>query len=253
MPSGGAVTDGVSAVPDGQTRALVVSLLMEDGPLTAGDIGERLGISAAGVRRHLDALTEAGDVETSAAGFGQRGRGRPAKWFQLTADGRGKMHHTYDDLAGSAMRKLREIGGQSAVDEFARERVERIVADVAPASESGSVTGTVEQIADALSGAGFSANTRRVGTGVQICQHHCPVAHVAGEFPELCEAETAVFTELLGTHVQRLATIANGDCACTTHVPLHPPPNRRDATPASPPDAQPASGTASAHDGKAPR
>ena len=29
-----------------------------------------------------------------------------------------------------------------------------------------------------------------------------------------------MFTELLSTHVQRLATIANGDCACTTHVPL---------------------------------
>ena len=26
--------------------------------------------------------------------------------------------------------------------------------------------------------------------------------------------------EVLGTHVQRLATIVNGNCACTTHVPL---------------------------------
>jgi predicted ArsR family transcriptional regulator len=29
---------------------------------------------------------------------------------------------------------------------------------------------------------------------------------------------------VLGTHVQRLATIVNGDCACTTHVPLTPTP-----------------------------
>jgi predicted ArsR family transcriptional regulator len=55
---------------------------------------------------------------------------------------------------------------------------------------------------------------------VQICQHHCPVSHVAEEFPELCEAEREAFAELLGTHVQRLATIVNGDCACTTHVPV---------------------------------
>lgn len=55
---------------------------------------------------------------------------------------------------------------------------------------------------------------------MQICQHHCPVSHVAEEFPELCAAELEAFRELLGTHVQRLATIANGDCACTTHVPL---------------------------------
>ena len=58
---------------------------------------------------------------------------------------------------------------------------------------------------------------------MQLCQHHCPVAHVAAEFPELCEAETRAFAELLGTHVQRLATIARGDAACTTHVPLDAP------------------------------
>ena len=211
---------------DGQTRAAVVALLVEDGPLTAGEIADRLGISPAGVRRHLDALTALGDVETSSSGFGRRGRGRPAKWFQLTPTGRGKLRHAYDDLAGAAMRTLRDVGGDAAITAFARDRVERIVADISPAETDDDVPATIDEIADALTSAGFSANTRQVGNGVQICQHHCPVAHVAAEFPELCEAETEVFTELLGTHVQRLATIANGDCACTTHVPLHlqPPP-----------------------------
>ena len=64
---------------------------------------------------------------------------------------------------------------------------------------------------------------------MQICQHHCPVSHVAEEFPELCEAEREAFADILGTHVQRLATIVNGDCACTTHVPLIPEPARRTA------------------------
>jgi hypothetical protein len=45
------------------------------------------------------------------------------------------------------------------------------------------------------------------------------VAHVAAEFPQLCEAETRAFQRLLGTHVQRLATIARGDAVCTTFVP----------------------------------
>jgi len=55
--------------------------------------------------------------------------------------------------------------------------------------------------------------------GEEICQHHCPVAHVAAEFPEICEAETEIFSQVLGTHVQRLATIAHGDGVCTTFVP----------------------------------
>ena len=42
---------------------------------------------------------------------------------------------------------------------------------------------------------------------------------MAAEFPQLCEVETAVIGRLVGTHVQRLATIAHGDGICTTHIP----------------------------------
>jgi predicted ArsR family transcriptional regulator len=58
---------------------------------------------------------------------------------------------------------------------------------------------------------------------MQVCQHHCPIAHVAADFPQLCEAETEMFGRLLGTHVQRLATIAHGDGICTTHIPASKP------------------------------
>ena len=46
---------------------------------------------------------------------------------------------------------------------------------------------------------------------LQICQHHCPIAEVAAQFPELCEAEHEVIAALLGQHVQPLASIANGN------------------------------------------
>jgi predicted ArsR family transcriptional regulator len=77
----------------------------------------------------------------------------------------------------------------------------------------------VEALAEALTSEGYAASAHKVGSGGQLCQHHCPVAHVAAEFPQLCEAETKAFERLLGTHVQRLATIARGDAVCTTHIP----------------------------------
>ena len=83
---------------------------------------------------------------------------------------------------------------------------------------------TADRVATALTKAGYATDlvTPVAGPihGIQLCQHHCPVSHVAEEFPELCETEREAFAEILGTHVQRLATIVNGDCACTTHVPL---------------------------------
>jgi predicted ArsR family transcriptional regulator len=213
---------------EGQTRAAIVQVLLEEGPITATAIGERLNLAPAGVRRHLDALIESGAAgATRSAPWQQKGRGRPAKQYRLTAAGRGRLGHAYDDLAGAAMRQLREIGGDSAIVEFARKRVGVIVAGIDKLARHPGARGGVaataakaEEIAEAFSDAGFAASTRKVGAGVQICQHHCPVSHVAEEFPELCAAELEAFRELLGTHVQRLATIANGDCVCTTHVPL---------------------------------
>jgi len=123
------------------------------------------------------------------------------------------------------MRQLREIGGDEAVRTFARQRVDTILKGVASAESAadGAVQAAAENVAEALTKAGYATTTTRVGgpiQGIQICQHHCPVSHVAEEFPELCEAEQAAISEVLGTHVQRLSSIVNGDCACTTHVPL---------------------------------
>jgi predicted ArsR family transcriptional regulator len=216
--------------PDGSdrhTRGAIVRLLMESGPITAGEIGERLGISAAGVRRHLDALIEAGDAQAVAAASWQHtGRGRPAKRYRLTAEGRAKLNHAYDDLAAAAIRQLRELGGDEAVRDFARRRIDGILAGVTEGPDD--VESTADRVAEALSKAGYATTVTPLAPepgsvrGIQLCQHHCPVSHVAEEFPELCEAEREAFAEILGTHVQRLATIVNGDNACTTHVPLIP-------------------------------
>lgn len=213
------------SVQDGQTRRAIVQLLLESGSITAAEIGRSLGISAAGVRRHLEALVDDGDAEANpAAAWQQAGRGRPAKHYRLTSAGRAKLEHAYDDLASAAMRQLREVAGDEAVQTFARRRIDTILAGVVPHSDGdGAVEDTADQVAEALTRAGYVTTATRVSgpiQGIELCQHHCPVSHVAEEFPELCEAEKQAIAEVLGTHVQRLASIANGDCACTTHIPL---------------------------------
>ena len=217
---------GAEPVLEQHTRRAVARVLLEHGPVTASHVAERLGVSPAGVRRHLDALHAATEATSAAAPVrGPRGRGRPARGWMLTAVGRSRFGHAYDDLAVAALRQLRELGGEAAVEEFARRRVAAITTGIKPA---GSRRADRQQVADhlasALTAAGYAASTRHVGNGVQLCQHHCPVAHVAAEFPQLCDAERTAFADLLGTHVQRLATIANGDPVCTTHVPDGPAP-----------------------------
>lgn len=217
-------TSAADAHGEGGTRHAVARLLMEQGPITAAEVAGELALSAVAVRRHLDSLIADGEAEVVAPRRGPRGRGRPARAYRLTDAGRAQFGHGYDELAVAALRYLAEHGGPDAVLGFARDRVsdllaehaERIEAATAPAARVGALAG-------ALTARGYNAHVREAGHGAQLCQQHCPVAHVAAEFPVLCEAETQAFAEMLGTHVQRLATIARGDAACTTHVPLDDP------------------------------
>jgi predicted ArsR family transcriptional regulator len=204
---------------------------MEQGPCTAAAVASALALSAPAVRRHLDALLDAGEAEMrDAVARGPRGRGRPAREYLLTDAGRARFGHGYDDLAVSALRFLAEHGGESAVRAFAERRTVELLGPAELVTAGAATTkDRVTALARVLAARGYAAQIREVGAGaggrpgVQLCQHHCPVAHVAAQFPELCEAETRAFAELLGTHVQRLSTIARGGAACTTHVPLEAP------------------------------
>jgi predicted ArsR family transcriptional regulator len=214
-----------SAHTERGTRGQVARLILELGPSTAATLGGRLGLTPAAIRRHLDNLIAEGMIETrTARTYGNRGRGRPAKLFVITDAGRSAFEHAYDDLATSALRFIAEKLGQQAVADFARQQVSELERRYTPVV-TGDLPSRVQALAGALSADGYAASAGpapAIGTvgnaGEQICQHHCPVAHVAAEFPQLCEAETEAFGRLLGTPVQRLATIAHGDGICTTHV-----------------------------------
>jgi predicted ArsR family transcriptional regulator len=214
------------------TRARIARLILENGPVTAAGLSTRLNLTPAAVRRHLDNLLADGLIETRTARRpANRGRGRPAKLFAITDVGRSAFEHAYDDLATSALRFLAEAAGPDAVAEFARRQVADLERRYGPVVQSAPAAGRVAALAEALSADGYAASASGApspgtsadpgpgaGRGEQLCQHHCPVAHVAAEFPQLCEAETEAFARLLGTPVQRLATIAHGDGICTTHV-----------------------------------
>jgi predicted ArsR family transcriptional regulator len=205
------------------TRKRLVRSLLAEGPATAAVLAGRLGLTSTAVRRHLDLLLADGAVEASErppyGPVDRRGRGRPAKVFALTDAGRESFEQAYDDLATDALRHLQQMMGDEAVLAFARKRVAGLVERVQPSVSAAAPADRAEALAAALTAEGYAASATPTAGGHQICQHHCPVAHVAAEFPQLCEAETEAFAALLGSHVQRLATIAHGDHVCTTSVP----------------------------------
>ena len=221
---------------DRGTRVRVSREILEHGPVTASDLAATLGLTPAAVRRHLDGLTAQGLVTTWAGAEGApRRRGRPARRFVLTDAGHAAMSTAYDDLAAQLLEFLAATAGADAVRNFAVVRAAQLAARYRATVEAAGADPhqRAAALARALSTDGYAASVRSVDdrhpaeptagdqtTGKQLCQGHCPVQQVATQFPQLCEAETEAFSELLGVHVQRLATLAHGEHVCTTHIPL---------------------------------
>ncbi|MFF0476002.1 helix-turn-helix transcriptional regulator [Streptomyces sp. NPDC004284] len=209
------------ATRERSTRNRVARSILDHGPSTVADLAGRLRLTQAAVRRHLDSLVAENVVEAREQRvYGTRSRGRPAKVFALTDCGRDAFDQSYDSLAVEALRWIeRNAGGEAAVAAFARDRIEAQAGAYREAVASAEPAQRTEALAKALTADGYAATARNAPVGEQLCQHHCPVAHVAEQYPQLCEAETEFFSRLLGTHVQRLATIAHGDGVCTTFIP----------------------------------
>lgn len=203
---------------DLSTRDAVARSVLENGPSTAVILGARLRLTPPGIRRHLEILVADGILEARDPHVAlTRGRGRPSKVFVMTDAGREQFEHSYDDLAVAALKFMSSQSGEHQVYAFAQSRADDIErkATVALAKSPNKT----DALATFLTEQGYAASIEVHANGEQLCQHHCPIAHVAAEFPQLCETETEIFSKILGTHVQRLATIAHGDGVCTTYIP----------------------------------
>ncbi|MEN9693540.1 MAG: hypothetical protein RLZZ330_1184, partial [Actinomycetota bacterium] len=113
--------------------------------------------------------------------------------------------------------------GREAIKEFAETRLRQLLND-----KDNSVA-SIEDLSDLMLKKGFSTSVQPspFPNAKQLCQHNCPISHIASEYPEFCEAETEIFSKALGVHVTRISTIASGSAICTTNVPN--PQSRRSA------------------------
>ncbi|WP_316670806.1 winged helix-turn-helix transcriptional regulator [uncultured Propionibacterium sp.] len=203
------------------TRHQVLHELFANGPATAAELAGRLGVTPTAVRRHLGILESGGQVvEQERFVRGRRSRGRPAKEYVLTDRGRSSFYQDYDRLALQALGALVRAAGPEAVVAVGERRYVEVEARYRQLRAGTPDADPVEALAIVLDEEGYAAHVSEAPGGHQLCQYHCPVARVAAEYPQLCEAETSMFARLLGSQVQRIATIAHGDGVCTTNIPL---------------------------------
>ena len=132
--------------------------MLELGPSTAATLAERLSLTPAAVRRHLDHLVETGLAESrEPRAQAVRGRGRPAKLFALTEAGRDLFEQQYDDLAAQALRFLAETAGDEPVSRFAEQRLTDLESRITALQDEQPSLSPAQALTAAMSDAGYAA------------------------------------------------------------------------------------------------
>ncbi len=216
---------------DDRTRDRVLSAVLENGPVSAAELGDLLGFTPAAVRRHLDHLERSGGYRSQASSqsrFRRRPPGAPLR-PQLTGAVQARRRlPEYCQLRAKAPSGTCRRGccpgvrGRTLLGHGTPLRPPEVEA------AGDDITARAMALSKALSRDGFVASAHSIEakaplpaalSSVQLCQGHCPIQRLAAEFPVFCDTETKVFSRLVGVDVRRLSTLAQGGHVCTTHIP----------------------------------
>ncbi len=218
----GPINAAASALPSPSTlrRAILVNL-RQHGPMSPDGLATHLGASRTGVLQQLHALEQGGLVSHQVE---RHGVGRPRHRYDVTPDAQDLFPMDYDGFALGLIEAISAVGGDALLDEVLAARRQqlstrlraRLAERIAPDAP---LADRVRELAVVQDAAGYLAESVIGADGtIRLREHNCAIYHVSRDVNSCCEAELALFREVLGTDVERETHIAAGDRSCTYRV-----------------------------------
>lgn len=183
-----------------RTADRLLHALKATGPQTAATLARRLGITAVGVRQHLEKLAGARLVN-----FDDRreGVGRPKRYWHLTEAGHARFPDNHDGLTVEILRAVSEVFGDAGLERLIARREAETLAGYRQRLDSlRSLAGKVRMLARLRTEEGYMAESRaQPDGGFLLVENHCPICVAARTCQGLCRSELAIFTAVLGEDV----------------------------------------------------
>lgn len=192
-------------------RPAVLDLLKVHGPSNVPALARLRGVNANAVRQQLSALQREGLVEVRVE---RRRRGRPTHLYLLTAKAEALFPQAYGPMALALLRQIRELDGGRKIEALLARRMRELAAAYRKRLAGRSAAEKLRELARIRDEEGYIARVR----GRSLCEHHCPIAAVAREFPQVCAYEKLLFEAVLGRRLERTEHLASGGRACV-YVP----------------------------------
>jgi len=201
-----------------KTHDKILKLLKTQGALTAKSLADELGLTTMGVRQHVLALEESGDVifkDEKAA------RGRPTRYWSLTEKSNEHFVNRHDELTVQLIDSVIAVFGDDGLDKLITNREESSMRSyrLALADKYG-VEEKLTMLAKLRSEEGYMAAVTQEDDCYWLLENHCPICAAATKCANFCRSELHLFQSLLNdvADVTREEHIIEGARRCAYKV-----------------------------------
>ena len=204
------------------TAEKIALQLKTQGPQTAQQLAEPLGITPMAVRQHLYRMKAQGLVQHEDV---RQAVGRPSRHWSLTPSSQGEFPDAHPDLAVDLLDAVQEKTGPEGLERILRSRARRLAERYRREIGEGSLPERVASLARIRHDEGFLAEASDGEDGpLRLTENHCAICTAASRHPQLCKSELSSFRQALGpgVSVRRTEHIIKGDRRCVYEISERP-------------------------------
>ena len=201
------------------TTDRILFRLKTRGPQVIAELGTAFGVTSEAVRQLLVKAEADGLVTYEDR---REGRGRPKRFWRLSAASHARFPDRHSDLTVSLLDAVMAEFGAEGLDRLiARREAEQRAAYRAATADAPSLPAKVARLAELRDREGYMAEWRTEDDGtLNLVENHCPVCAAATACRTLCRSELAIFRDVLGdgARVERTDHILAGARRCAYRV-----------------------------------
>ncbi len=203
-----------------KTHNKIIELLKTQGSLTAKTLASELSLTTMGIRQHMLALEESGEVTFKDE---KALRGRPTRYWSLTEKTNSHFADRHDELTVQLIDSVIAVFGDDGLDKLIsnREAVSMRTYRLALADKYG-VEEKLVTLAKLRSDEGYMATVTKEEDVFWLLENHCPICAAATKCVNFCRSELHLFQSLLEdvALVTRTEHIVEGARRCAYKVML---------------------------------
>jgi predicted ArsR family transcriptional regulator len=178
-----------------KTHNKIIELLKTKGPLTAKTLAQSLNVTTMGIRQHMLALEESGEVIFQDE---KAPRGRPTRYWSLTPKTNSHFADRHDELTVQLIDSVIAVFGDDGLDKLITNREESAMRTYRLAlAERYGVQEKLQTLAKIRSDEGYMATVEQEYDFFWLLENHCPICAAATKCSNFCRSELQLFQSLL--------------------------------------------------------